>query len=336
MALLNNFKKILLINFGGIGDEILFLPVIDALKKQYPEAEITLCLEKRSSAFIFLTDLIDNYFCINIKSKNKYFELLKLYFRALFGGYDLVISSGSNPLIPLLLFFTGIKTRAGYASKSFTGRLLTHPAVLNKNQYAGLMYYDLVKSFTDKPFEPPEIKINETDKEQNSVLVHPGASAAARKKNIIKTLSADIWAQIIIKLLKKGKKVYLAGGPDDYECIKEIRQLLKNEDLTNFSDMYGKTENIIDLAALIKRVELLLCADSAPMHIGAAVKTKTAAIFGPTNEKLLILEDGICTAITNNAPCRPCLWHKRQTSCPPLDCLNFNADELADKVISLL
>jgi len=58
MALLNNFKKILLINFGGIGDEILFLPVIDALKKQYPEAEITLCLEKRSSAFIFLTDLI--------------------------------------------------------------------------------------------------------------------------------------------------------------------------------------------------------------------------------------------------------------------------------------
>ena len=336
MASFNNFKRILLINFGGIGDEILFLPVIDALKKQYPAAEITLCLEKRSSAFVFLTDLIDDYFCINIKSKNKYFELLKLYFKALFGRFDLVISSGSNPLIPLLLFFTGIKTRAGYSSNSFTGRFLTHPAVLNKNQYAGLIYYDLVKSFTDKPFETPEIKINDTVKEHNSILVHPGASAAARKKNIIKTLSADVWAQVIIKLLKKGKKVYLAGGPDDDECIKEIRQLIKNEDLANFADMYGKTENILDLAVLIKRAEVLLCADSAPMHIGIAVKTKTAAIFGPTNEKLLIPENGSCIAVTNNAPCRPCLWHKRQSSCGNLGCLKLDAGEIADKALSLL
>ena len=32
-------KKVLFINFGGIGDEILFLPTILSFKKQYPECE---------------------------------------------------------------------------------------------------------------------------------------------------------------------------------------------------------------------------------------------------------------------------------------------------------
>ena len=63
------YKKILLINFGGIGDEILFMPVISALKKQYSQAEITLCLEERSKAFLSLTNLIDDCFFVNIKTK---------------------------------------------------------------------------------------------------------------------------------------------------------------------------------------------------------------------------------------------------------------------------
>ena len=32
--------KILFINFGGLGDEILFLPTIISVKKQFPDAEI--------------------------------------------------------------------------------------------------------------------------------------------------------------------------------------------------------------------------------------------------------------------------------------------------------
>ena len=41
-------------------------------------------------------------------------------------------------------------------------------------------------------------------------------------------------------MLKKGKKVYLAGGPDDTECIKQICELIKDEDLTNFVNLFGK------------------------------------------------------------------------------------------------
>ena len=156
---MNNYKNILLINFGGIGDEILFMPVIQSLKKKFPSAKIALCLEGRSKAFVKLTNLLDSFFCIDIKTKNKYIETLKLYFKALFGGFDLVISSGGNALIAPLLFFTGIKTRVGYKTSKLSEKFLTHAVILNKQQYASGMYFDLVKPITNLEFELPLIEV---------------------------------------------------------------------------------------------------------------------------------------------------------------------------------
>ena len=53
-------KKILAINFGGIGDEIFFLPTLISLKKEFPNSEITLALEPRSKSVKDLTSIIDN------------------------------------------------------------------------------------------------------------------------------------------------------------------------------------------------------------------------------------------------------------------------------------
>ena len=36
----NDVKKVLLINFGGIGDEILFFPTVKSIKQTYPNAKI--------------------------------------------------------------------------------------------------------------------------------------------------------------------------------------------------------------------------------------------------------------------------------------------------------
>jgi ADP-heptose:LPS heptosyltransferase len=250
---MNSYKNILLINFGGIGDEILFMPVIQNLRKNYPNAKITLCLEGRSSSFVKLTNLLDAHFCINIKTKNKYIEMLKLYFKALLGKYDLVISAGGNSLIAPLLFFTGIKTRVGYNTSSLAKKFLTHAVELNKNQYSSMMYFDLVKPITNGEFELPKIEVQELEKNKNSILIHPGVSKISIQKNIIKTFNSKEWAEVIKLILKTGKTVYLAGGPDDTECIEEIRNELKTEDLTNFVDMFGKTKNIFDLVELIKK-----------------------------------------------------------------------------------
>ncbi len=325
---MQSFKNILLINFGGIGDEILFLPVIQSLKKTYPEAKITLCLEGRSKGFLSLTNLIDNSFFIDIKTKNKYFEMLKLYFKARRCRYDLVISSGANPLIALLLYFTGIKTRIGYKTSNLSKKLLTYAIHLNQNQYAANMYFDLVRPIVNTDFELPKINIDEVEREINTVIIHPGVSKISVQKGIIKIFGAKVWAELIKKLLNNGKKVILTGGPDDEEVINQIRNELNGTDLSNFTDMYGKTKNMLDFAKLVKSAQVLICSDSAPMHIGVATNTKTIAIFGPTNEKKLFPQSDKFIAITNNCDCRPCLWDKRQTTCNELKCLNIDTDNI--------
>ncbi len=327
---MTEYKNILLINFGGIGDEILFLPTIASLKKNYPDAKITLCLEPRSKSIKDLTTLIDNLLLIDIKGKNKYTELLKLYWNALKGNFDIVISSGSNKLIPVLLFFTGIKTRIGYNSGELSKLLLTKAIDLNQNQYAAKMYHSLIESLISTEYQNPKIEVEETDIIPNSVIVHPGVSKMSITKNIIKNWENINWAILIEELIKKGKKVYLAGGPDDKDCIELIRNYLKEKGITNYTDLYGKTKNIKDLAKFIKSCETLICSDSAPMHIGIATDTKTIAIFGPTDEKKLIPASNKFLAITNNSDCRPCLWDKRQTSCERLDCLKLNVKQITD------
>ncbi len=51
---MDNINKILVINFGGIGDEIFFLPSLISLKKEFPQAEITSILLMLSMSFIIL------------------------------------------------------------------------------------------------------------------------------------------------------------------------------------------------------------------------------------------------------------------------------------------
>lgn len=326
-------KKILMVNFGGIGDEILFLPAISSLKKEFPDAEITLALEPRSKSVKDLSNLIDDVMCVDIKAnggKHKYTELAKFVLEARKRKFDMVFSSGANQLIPLLLFSTGIKQRYGYKSGFLSNLLLTQAVTLNKNQYASFMYHELVTPVTDKKTLYPEIDAGDIEKEPGSVLIHPGVSKMSVVKNMVKTWSPEIWAELVKKVLAKGKKVYLIGGPDDKECIEKIVEIIG--DTPNFENLYGTTKNIMDLARLTKRSETLICSDSAPMHIGVGVGTRTLALFGPTDEKKLIPDNEKFVAIKNNCDCRPCLWDKRQTTCDELKCLKIDLDEVANLV----
>lgn len=333
----DDFKNILTINFGGIGDEIFFLPTLISLKKEFPNSKITLALEPRSKSVKDLTDIIDDLFLIDVKSKNKYFELLKLIFLARKGNFnkkfDIVISSGGNKLISLLLFMTGIKERYGYSSGALSQKLLTKAIPLNKNQYACDMYHDLISGITDNKTYLPEINVKPQEKIPNTVLIHPGVSKLSVQKRMIKTVNADVWAKTIDILIENGKKVILAGGPDDKECIEKIRATVKNR---NFDDYYGKTKSLKDLAVLIAKAEKFLCSDSAPLHVAVALKTRTYVIFGPTDDKKLIPQCDFIIPIKaeDNCPIKPCLWEHRQTTCENLDCLKITAEMIANKILS--
>ncbi len=327
-------KNVLFINYGGIGDEILFLPCIQGFKKCFPDSKITLCLEPRAKGIKGLTDDIDEIIEVDIKACGikKYLNILSLIFKLWFKNFDTVISSGKSPFVSLILFLSGIKTKVGYKTK--TSKLLTHEVELNEDCYAGNMYFDLIKPLCDVEFELPKIKYDETFKleecpfENDFILVHPGVSLMSIQKNIFKCPNDRFWIDTILSLLNMGKKVVLAGGPDDKRVVELI---LKNDDIKNnpnFYSAYMKTKNLYQMAGLIKKAESMLCCDSAPLHLGVSLNSNLYAIFGPTNEVKLVPKKDNIKIIKKDLACRPCLWHKRMVNCEKSGCLSFVTDDV--------
>lgn len=333
--------KILTVNFGGIGDEILFLPALKSLKEQYPNSELTLVTEPRSKSIKDLTNLVDNIFTCDIKGKNKYSEVARFLMHAWTNGYDLAVSSGGSSIVAILLFLTGIKQRIGYNSGKLSELLLTKAVKLNKNQYAANMYHDLVGNA--ESVLVPEIYISDEHNEwaksilkgeKQVVIVHPGVSKLSVQKNMFKFWPAKSWAELVNELLKEQKyKVVLVGGPDDKEIVTEINSILGDKDQSDFLNMVGQTKNIAELAALVKNSNILVCVDSAPMHIGVGTGVNVVCIFGPTDEAKLIPQDEKFAAVkVDDLECRPCLWEKRQTTCDKLDCLKIPVSKVLELV----
>lgn len=322
-------QKILAINFGGIGDEILFLPTLSEVKELLPDAHISLILEPRSKSVKEVTNLVDAVVPFDIKKRpllpGDYWQLLSLTRR---GKYDLVISSGSSPMVAMLLFASGIPVRIGYDAGSPVSALLTHPVKLDRHQYAGNMYHDLVQGLRryleelgqghlfrnpskEGLLQIPKVTLNADSQKRmqaelqastaggdsskgkrKRVLLHPGTSRLAVQKGIIKTWESKNWLDLIEMLLAQkeiaeGVDIILAGGPDDEEVMKGLMEALgpKAEKIINF---YGKTKSLSDLAALMDLCDLIICVDSAPMHVAVGLDKSIVALFGPTDPALLI------------------------------------------------
>lgn len=321
-------KKILAMNFGGLGDEILFLPALISLKKEFPDSKITLALEPRSKSITQLTNIIDDVILVDIKGGNKYYEILKFIKTAMFSKFDMVVSSGANPMISVIEAMTLIPKRYGYDTGLLSRLLLTNAVSLNKNQYAGAMYHDLVRPVTNCNTELPEISVIPENKIPDSILIHPGVSLMSKKKGCIKSITSQEWAELIDRLSAYGKHIILAGGPDDEECIEDIKKYSKTQ---NFENYYGKTKNLVDLAKLISSAEKFVCSDSAPLHIAVALGVRTFAFFGSTDDKKLIPKEPWITPLKShdNCPIKPCLWEHRQTSCKDLFCLKYDFAQVA-------
>lgn len=306
----NPRSKLLAINFGGIGDEILFLPTLKSIRKALPDHHVSLLLEPRSRSVEQVTNLVDEILTFDIKKRPLYVsDLVQLVRLIRDGGFDIVISSGSSKMVAALLFLSGIETRIGYDSGGLTRKLLTAPVPLNRDQYAAMMYHDLTKGLGVQSLPAaeciPDLTIPSSSlgrmqelvhgtatarSATKRVVIHPGTSKLAVEKGIIKTWKIESWVQLIKLLIaEKGTEVLVAGGPDDEAIIKAIvEQAPKSPAVRN---CYGKTRSLGDLAALIELCDVLVCVDSAPMHIGVGLRKPLVALFGPTDERKLLPQD---------------------------------------------
>jgi ADP-heptose:LPS heptosyltransferase len=351
----------LAINFGGLGDEVLFLPTLQTIKNEHPEWHLTLLTEPRGRAIADVTNVIDDNLTFDIKKKPlKPADYAHLVGLLRGGNFDIVLSSGGSANVAGLLFLSGIGKRIGYASNKLAKILLTNTVALNKKQHAAFMYHDLVRGLgIERKASRPEVIVHdenvqkmravlsESSSASRRVLLHPGTSKLAVQKGVIKNWDTKNWAELARKLLALGDvQVILAGGPDDDETIAEIlgtAQALEGD--PNFFLAYGKTANLRDLVALMHLSDVLVCVDSAPMHLGVGLNKPMVALFGPTDPAKLLWPDRrfiafrdpeIAAQIGDADPFA--LAAKRSAASPPqqLPCVHIPLDTVYQQTVDLL
>ena len=347
--------RALFVNPGGIGDQILLLPTVKIFKETFPNYQVDLICEPRSTTISELTNLYRRVKVFDFKEKNinifKLRELLRTRY------YKYLIVTGSSYKANFIASLSNSEIKIGFSRGIFSGLFLTNPVKLNPNQYAGNMFAELltpiapnIENILKQKVCIPEIKLsqamiewvketlNPRIKERffaKKIFIHPGTSKLSVKKKIFKTWDPKNWAILIEKLIEdQNNTVVLLGGKEDVDVTEEIHKKLSFfAKPKNFFDFSSFNLSIEQLAGLISSSDLLICVDSAPMHIAVALGKKLVAFFGPTNPKKLLPDDPRFLAVhVDNLECRPCLFDKRKESCSKPVCLDVTPELMLSAV----
>jgi len=290
-------KRLLALVPGGVGDQLLFFPTLTTLKRSFSSVLIDVVVEPRSASAYRVCGTVNDVLQFDFKAQNSLADIGNLLGTLRDRNYDVVISLGTRFAVRFLLWLTGIPVRVGYVGQG--NWLLTNVVPLNPEQYASHMYHDLVKGLGISADCPPIIlNVPKSDLEwakntqqqlnlaNGYILLHGGSSGLAVSKGINKIYPAHKWVEVLRTIEPKlgGIPVVLVQGPEDKELVTAIAQEMPQLPIVAPPDI-GK------LAALIAGANLLICTDSAPMHIGVAVGTALVALFGPTDPAKLLPSD---------------------------------------------
>jgi ADP-heptose:LPS heptosyltransferase len=302
---------------GGIGDQILFFPTLDDLKKTYPNAEIDVVVEPRAKGAYRISKSVNDVITFDFKDRNSPADWANLLGILRDRSYDVALALGQRWSVGLLLWLTGIPVRIGYANP-LGNVFLSNSVPLKPDQYAAEVYHDLLQGLSITT-PTPELSINipkrdldwaEAEQKRlgvagsGYVVIHGGSSELAQAKGINKIYPIENWQQIIQDFQHRQPDLPLVvvQGPDDQEFVSALVKSCPTVKVTKPGDI-GK------LAATIAGANLMLCTDSAPMHLAVALKVFTLALFGPTDPaKLLPANDkflGIKSPSSNMADIAP-------------------------------
>jgi ADP-heptose:LPS heptosyltransferase len=287
--------RILALVPGGIGDQILFFPTLTTLKQQYPQALIDVLVEPRSKGAYRVCPSVNEVLLFDYKDRNGLADYLNLLGVLRDREYEAAIALGQQWTVGLLLWLEGIPDRIGYEMKK--GCFFTNTVPLKKEQYAAEMYHDLLGGLNISTSTPPvsvnvpkgdidwaEVEQENLDVQSSGyILLHGGSSKLALSKGIDKIYPAKSWLQIIENIRQKQPDlpIVLLKGPEDEDFIRTM--LAGDPGLKTVSP-----PDVGKLAAFIAGANLMLCTDSAPMHLSIAVGTYTIALFGPTEATKLL------------------------------------------------
>jgi len=157
------------------------------------------------------------------------------------------------------------------------------------------------------------------------VAIHPGSGGYS----LARRWSAEGFAQVADALVERhGARIVLVGASAD--GVSQVASLMRSEAV----NLEGKT-TLGQLAAILKKCDLFIGADSGVMHLAAAVGTPLAAIFGPSNHRAWgpWPRDGHHIILRADLPCSPCSYVGysvgQRKGCQAMTCMKAITPEMA-------
>lgn len=292
-------------------------PAIDNLIITYPDAQITLLGSFVSTqAFQGYPNIKKVIVDDTKKSGNRYKNLISL--AKSIGRVDLAISFRRSISSKFMMFF--IK-----AKKKFNYRRLT-----KKEIHLCIRYNDFVNKVLNLKNEVGDLKLyfKPFNYGKPTLGINPGATYGSAKR-----WYPEEFAKIAIEMSKK-YDIVIFGGPSETNIAKDIENELVSKGITNYQNLAGKT-TIPELIEKIAGLDLFITNDSGPMHIAAAYKVKTVAIFGPTKfTETNQWNNPNGEIVTKNLDCAPCM--KRVCPLKHHNCMkNITAADVLNLIIKL-
>jgi ADP-heptose:LPS heptosyltransferase len=318
---LKNIKKILFITLSNIGDVILTLPVLSALRDNLPRAIIDVVVGPKPEQVFKKDPRVNKVFVYDkharLKDKVEFIKKLRPE------KYDMAIDMKTS----FLPFLIGARCKTsmiickGQACLPFT-----------KLKHKRSMHLDKLKPFGINYEEQKNIYIDEGSKDKiESILQDNGVKdediligVSPGSRSYLKQWKREGFIDVISNILKNPRyKVILIGDINEEISSKEITGAVKQPGLI---DLTGKT-SLNELFALIERFNLLLTCDSASMHIASDLGVKVVAIFGPTDPREYGPRGDKDIIIRKDIKCSPC--KKAQCKLGTHECMTaINAEEV--------
>jgi len=284
-------KRIVIFNVNWLGDVLFSTATIRNIRLNYPESFIACIIPSRCYPVLKGNLHLNEIIIYDEKDRHKSFldkaqfvQLLKLK------KFDTVFLLHRSFTRALICRLAGIPQRLGYHTKKraflMSSKIMPPQRdamhridyYLNVIEKAGLKVQDRYTEFftSNEDIESVEdfLKKNSVDKNDFVAVVNPGGNWLPKR------WPKEYWGELADKLISEHKaRVVITGSSSDISLIEGIKSLMKEEPV-----LACGTFNLKQLAALCKRSDLFISADTGPLHIANAVGAKKIiAIFGPTS-----------------------------------------------------
>lgn len=259
--------KILIRMPNWLGDIVMATPVIEGVRKKYPEAHLTALLPEKLAPLLEKDPHLDQI----LGFRSRYGSLYQLMKQ---GKYDLGILLTNSFSSAFLMWAAGVKERIGYRGDGRSLFLTRWEKKSGEREHLVKTYQELLGG---EPSLIPQLYVEKGErKHQGRVIgIHAGSAYGPAK-----CWPRERFRELAIRL-KEEATVLFFGDAAGYKEIEKITEGL-GEKVINLA---GKT-TIRELMELMSGCDVIVSNDSGPMHIADALGIPLVALFGSTDPRV--------------------------------------------------